>query len=164
MKAKEITLSSILTALTITILYLNLLLPISTISILTLASLLIPIALIRGSMKSAFLVYISSSILGFFILPINIILLYILFFGVYGIIKFYIEKINKLFIEILSKMLFFNIILVSSIFIFKTFIPITITTLRIWMFFIVAQVGFLVFDYALTLLISFYIQRIHSRI
>ena len=76
MKAKEITLSAVLTALTIVILYLNLILPISTISILTLASLLIPVALIRGSMKSAIFVYIASSIIGFFILPINIIILY----------------------------------------------------------------------------------------
>lgn len=164
MKAKEITLSAVLIALTIVILYLNLLLPISTISILTLASLLIPIALIRGSMKSAILVYISSSIIGFFILPINIILLYILFFGIYGIVKFYIEKINELPLEIFIKIVFFNIILFLSFFIFKSFIAIEITKLPIWLFFIMAQIVFLVFDYALTLLISFYLERIHSKL
>lgn len=164
MKAKEITLSAVLIALTIVILYLNLLLPISTISILTLASLLIPIALIRGSMKSAILVYISSSIIGFFILPINIILLYILFFGIYGIVKFYIEKINKLTLEIFIKIIFFNVILFLSFFIFKSFIAIEITKLPIWLFGIIAQIGFLVFDYALTLLISFYLERIHPKV
>ena len=164
MKAKEITLSAVLTALTIVILYLNLILPISTISILTLASLLIPVALIRGSMKSAIFVYIASSIIGFFILPINIIILYILFFGIYGIVKFYIEKINKLPLEIFIKIIFFNIILFLSFFVFKSFIPVEITKLPIWLFLIIAQIVFLVFDYALTLLISFYLQRIHSKI
>lgn len=164
MKAKEITLSAVLTALTIIVLYLNLLLPISTLSILTLASLLIPIALIRGSMKSAIFVYIASSIIGFFILPINIIVLYILFFGIYGIVKFYIEKINKLPLEIFIKILFFNLMLFLSFFIFKAFIAIEITKLPIWMFFIIAQFAFLVFDYALTLLISFYLQRIHTKL
>ena len=164
MKAKEITLSAVLTALTIIVLYLNLLLPISTLSILTLASLLIPIALIRGSMKSAIFVYIASSIIGFFILPINIIILYILFFGIYGIVKFYIEKINKLPLEIFIKILFFNLMLFLSFFIFKAFIAIEITKLPIWMFLIIAQFAFLVFDYALTLLISFYLQRIHTKL
>ncbi len=164
MKAKEITLSAVLTALTIVILYLNLILPISTISILTLASLLIPVALIRGSMKSAIFVYIASSIIGFFILPINIIILYILFFGIYGIVKFYIEKINKLPLEIFIKIIFFNIILFLSFFVFKAFIPVEITKLPIWLFLIISQIVFLVFDYALTLLISFYLQRIHSKI
>ena len=164
MKAKEITLSAILVALTNIILYLNFLLPISTISILTLASLLIPIALIKGSIKSAFLVYIASSIIGFFILPINIILLYILFFGIYGIVKYYIEKLNKLYLEIFFKIIFCNISLFISIFVSKSFIAIEITKLPIWLLWIIAQPVFLIFDYALTLLISFYMQRIHNRI
>ncbi|MBS6502960.1 MAG: hypothetical protein KH415_15290 [Clostridium sp.] len=164
MKAKEITLSAILVALTNIILYLNFLLPISTISILTLASLLIPIALIKGSIKSAFLVYIASSIIGFFILPINIILLYILFFGIYGIVKYYIEKLNKLYLEIFFKIIFCNISLFISIFVFKSFIAIEITKLPLWLLWIIAQPVFLIFDYALTLLISFYMQRIHNRI
>lgn len=164
MKAKEITLSAILIALTIIILYLNLLLPISTISILTLASLLIPIALIRGSMKSAILVYISSSIIGLFLIPINIILLYILFFGIYGIVKYFIEKINNMPLEILFKIIFFNIILFISFFIFKTFISIQITKLPISLFWIMAQVVFLIFDYALSLLITFYLEKIHTKV
>ena len=164
MKAKEITLSAALIALTIIILYLNLLLPISTLSILTLASLLVPIALMRGSMKSAILVYVASSIIGFFILPINIIILYILFFGIYGIVKYYIEKINKLPLELLLKLIFFNIIFFIPFFIFKSFIAIEITKLPIWLFWIIAQIVFLVFDYALTLLISLYLEKIHTKI
>ena len=164
MKAKEIALSAALVALTIIILYLNLLLPISTLSILTLTSLLVPIALMRGSMKSAILVYAASSIIGFFILPINIIILYILFFGIYGIVKYYIEKINKLPLELLLKLIFFNIIFFISFFIFKSFIAIEITKLPIWLFWIIAQIVFLVFDYALTLLISFYLEKIHTKI
>ena len=164
MKAKEITLSAALVALTIIILYLNLLLPISTLSILTLTALLVPIALMRGSMKSAILVYVASSIIGFFILPINIIMLYILFFGIYGIVKYYIEKISKLPLEILLKLIFFNMILFISFFVFKFFIAMEITKLPIWLFWIIAQIVFLVFDYALTLLISFYLDRIHTKI
>ncbi|WP_066891987.1 hypothetical protein [Clostridium nigeriense] len=164
MKAKEITLSAVLIALTLIILYLNLIFPISTISILTLASLLIPVALIRGSMKSAILVYISSSIIGFFLLPINIILLYILFFGIYGIVKYFIEKIKNIPLEILLKLIFFNMIFFISFFLFKSFIAIQITKLPLGIFWILAQVVFLVFDYALSLLITFYLERIHTKL
>ena len=164
MKAKEITLSAVLIALTLIILYLNLIFPISTISILTLASLLIPVALIRGSMKSAILVYISSSIIGFFLLPINIILLYILFFGIYGIVKYFIEKIKNIPLEILLKLIIFNMIFFISFFLFKSFIAIQITKLPLGIFWILAQVVFLVFDYALSLLITFYLERIHTKL
>ena len=164
MKAKEITLSAVLIALTLIILYLNLIFPISTISILTLASLLIPVALIRGSMKSAILVYISSSIIGFFLLPINIILLYILFFGIYGIVKYFIEKIKNIPLEILLKLIFFNMIFFISFFLFNSFIAIQITKLPLGIFWILAQVVFLVFDYALSLLITFYLERIHTKL
>jgi len=98
MKAKELTLNAILIALTIIILFLNNIMPISTFTFLTIASLLIPIAIIRASVMSAFLVYISSSILGFLLLPKNIVILYFIFFGIYGIIKYYLEKINKYYL------------------------------------------------------------------
>jgi len=164
MKVREITLSAILIALTNIILYLNSLVPISTLSILTLASFLIPIALIRGSIRSALFVYIASSTIGLFILPINIVLLYISFFGIYGIVKFFIEKLNKLYLEIILKIIFFNVILFISLFIFKSFVKIEIIKLPIWLLFIISQPIFLIFDYALTLLISFYMQRIHNKI
>jgi hypothetical protein len=164
MKSKEIALSAVLVALTSIILYLNLLIPINTLSILTLASFIIPIAMIRGSIKSAFLVYIASTIIGFFFLPINIVLLYGIFFGVYGIVKCYIEKLNKLYLEIIFKLLFFNAILFILLFLFNTFLSTEIIKLPLWLIYVVSQPAFLIFDYALTLLISFYMQKIHNKI
>ena len=108
MKAKDITLGGILIALGIAILYLTTIININTIALLTLCSCLIPIAIIRSNLKTAFFVYISTSIISFFIVPINYALLYTLFFGIYGIIKFFIEKTGKLFIELILKILYFT--------------------------------------------------------
>lgn len=163
MNSKRIATNAFLIALTIIILYLNLILPISTISILTLASLIIPIALIRNSIKDAFLVYISSSIISFFLLPLNIVLLYICFFGIYGIVKYFIEKINNITLEIILKLAFFNFILIIGFLIFKSFLPINSIKIPIWLFIVLCQIIFLIFDYALTLLISFYIEKIHKK-
>ena len=164
MNSKRITTNAFFIALTIVILYLNIILPISTISILTLASFIIPITLIRNSIKDAILVYISSSIISFFLIPLNISLMYICFFGIYGIIKFFIEKLNTLYLEILLKLLFFNFILILGFLLLKSIFPINIIKISIWLFIILSEIVFLFFDYALTLLISFYLQKLHKKI
>lgn len=164
MNSKRITTNAFLVALTIVILYLNFILPISTISILTLSSFIIPITLIRNSVKDAILVYISSSIISFFLIPLNISLMYIGFFGIYGLIKYFIEKLNKLYLEVFLKLLFFNFIFLLGFLFFKAFFPISIIKISIWLFIILSEIIFLVFDYALTLLISFYLEKLHKRI
>lgn len=164
MNSKRMTTNAFFIALTIVILYLNIILPISTISILTLASFIIPLTLIRNSIKDAILVYISSSIISFFLIPLNISLMYICFFGIYGIIKYFIEKLNKLYLEILLKLLFFNFMLILGFLLLKSFFPVNIIKISIWLFIIISQIVFLFFDYALTLLISFYLQKLHKKI
>ena len=94
MKAKQIAESGILIALTIVVLYAASILPVSRLTVLTIASCFIPIAIIRTSLKNTLLIYIASSILSLFLIPINTALSYVLFFGIYGIIKYYIEKVR----------------------------------------------------------------------
>lgn len=162
MKAKDLTLGSILIALTIVILYSTSILPISTLTILTLASCLIPICIIRSSVKTGFLVYIGATTLGFFLIPIDIIIYYGLFFGVYGIIKYYIERLRNLHLEIILKLIIFNI-LFAVIFILVTFfLGNVIINLPIWIVWLLAQIVFLIFDYALTLIIGYYLNRFHK--
>jgi hypothetical protein len=164
MKSKELTIDAILIALTIIILFLNNIIPISTLTFLTIASALIPIAIIRGSVKSGFLVYITSSILGFFLLPQDIIFSYFVFFGIYGIAKHFIERLNKFSIEIILKLVFFNIILFIVYFLLSGFVNINNSNLPIYVPLLIAQVIFLIYDYGLTLLISWYFSKIHNRI
>lgn len=163
MKIKNLTLSSILVALTIILLALNTLLPISTLSILTLTSVLIPIAIIKTSIKNAILVYISSSLLGLLLLPKNIVILYILFFGIYGIIKFIVEKLNNIYYEIPLKLAFSSLILMLYYLIFKSFVNLTSIELPIYLIFIGANIVFLIYDYALTMLISIFLEKFNKK-
>lgn len=162
MKAKHIAESGILAALTIVILYAASILPISTLSVLTVASCLIPISIIRTSVKSAISVYIISSFLSFFLVKTNIAIYYTLFFGIYGVIKYFIEKINKIVLEILLKLISFNILLVIIYFIATGFLVALNIKLPLYLLWIIGQVAFLVYDYALTIIISFYLNRIHK--
>lgn len=163
MKASNIAQSGILVALTLAILYSASLLPISTLSILTIASCLIPVSIIRTSIKNTILVYLSCSILSFFFVPINIALLYTSFFGIYGIIKYFIEKLNNLIYEIIIKLIIFNILLFLIYYFFSAFIGFN-PQIALWLLLIIAQAVFLIYDYALTIIISYFINRINKHL
>ena len=126
MKARDIALGGILVALTTIVLYATSILPISTLAILTIASALIPVCIIRSNIQTSIFVYISSSLIAFFLVPINISFLYFIFFGVYGIVKFFIERIRKEKLEILFKIVFFNIAFIIGFIIMQNVLGINI--------------------------------------
>ncbi|MDO5780364.1 MAG: hypothetical protein Q4Q02_07555 [Clostridium sp.] len=180
MKAKDIALGGILVALTTIVLYSTSIIPISTLAILTIASSLIPVCIIRSNIQTSIFVYISSSLIAFFLVPINISFLYFMFFGVYGIIKYFIERIRKEKLEIALKLVFFNIAFIIGFIIMQNILGIniiaglevlvsrffdtsskTISSIILWM---VAQPVFLIYDYAMTMIITFYMERIHKNI
>ena len=164
MKSRYIAESGLLVALTLVILYATSVIPISTLSILTVASCLIPISIIRTSIKNTILVYAASSVLSFFLFPTNIALYYTLFFGVYGIIKYFIEKAKNIPLEILLKLISFNILLAIIYFITKNLLVVISPDLPLWILWLGAQIVFLVYDYALTLAISFFLRRFNKYI
>lgn len=164
MKSKNLAYGSIAVALSIVILYISLLIPINTFAILTIASCIIPIVIIKCDMKTAITVYLATSFLSFFILPINYFLSYVCVFGVYGIIKFFIEKIKKMPVELLIKVLYFGLILSIMTILAKYTSIITINTnYSLILLFILGIVLLLIYDYVLTLLISFYINKFHNK-
>lgn len=162
MKSRNMAESGVLVALTLIVLFSTSILSISTLSIMTIASCLIPIAIIRTSVKNAILVYIASSILSFMLVPTNIAIYYTLFFGIYGIVKYFIEKIRNMPLEILLKLISFNILLGITYLITKTFLSFVYPSISLWLLWLVAQVIFLIYDYALTLAISFFINRLNK--
>lgn len=163
MKSKYIAESGLLVALTVVVLYATSLFSISTLSLLTIASCLIPISIIRTSIKNTILVYIASSILSFILIPkINIPIYYTLFFGIYGIVKYFIEKARNMILEILLKLISFNILLGITYLITKSFLSVVYPSISLWLLWIAAQVVFLIYDYALTLAISFFLSRFNK--
>ena len=180
MKSKNISIAGILIAITVVMLYLTSIIPINTIAILTLVSAITPICIMRTNVKNSILVYIAAGIISFFLVPVNISILYILFFGLYGIIKFFIEKINNKIVETILKLIFMNLVLFVTIFAFenivgldiinqveniiKNFINTSNINIYKWIGVIIIQPIFIIYDYALTLVITIYIEKIHKRI
>lgn len=164
MKAKDITLGGILIALGIAILYLTTIIKINTLALLTLCSCLIPIAIIRSNLKTAFFVYISTSIISFFIVPINYAILYTMFFGIYGIIKFFIERTGKLLVEIILKILYFNFILAITLIFIDNLLPSIDINMNIGLLLCISQVVFIAYDYAMTIFLTYFLEKINKKL
>lgn len=181
MKASSITFGGILTAVSFILLYLIRLVPTNTLTLLTLLSFIPPIALMEKGVKTAILVYICSGIGSLFYMPLHISLLYLLFFGIYGILKGFIERINKSFIEWLLKLVWFNIVFFIGLFLLKIVLAIDLQVifstllsrlafLRLnsastrLLLYLLLQIAFLIFDYALTLLVGYYDEYIRKYI
>lgn len=187
MKASAITFGGILAAISMILLYLTTLVPTNTLTLLTLLSFIPPLALMEKGLKTAVLVYICSSIGSLLFVPINITLLYILFFGIYGIIKGFIERLNKTLLEIVLKLLFFNTIFLILLFLTKGILGLDLqnnlaqllsyftsnplsSTSGFLILCLIVQPIFFIYDYALTLLVGYYddyirkyLRQNHSR-
>ena len=89
--------------------------------------------------------------------------MYALFFGVYGLVKHFIEKLNKISIEIVIKLVFFNIVLTIGLLALKLFGVNIEMKFSVWIMYLLAQPVFLVYDYALSTLITMYYKKFHKK-
>lgn len=161
-KTRKITLSGFYIAISVILVYISSVIPNSKVFLLVCASAVIPMAVITVKKFYAFLIYIGTCMILFVVMPLKgIFISYALFFGIYGLIKSLIESIRKLPLEILLKLLFFNACIVSISFIFKMLlgsfpkinIPYVYAVLML-------QFIFLIYDYALTIFVSYINKKI----
>ena len=109
MKVSNITKGGILIALTLIFIYLSSLIPTNKLSLMTITSFIIILSIISLGVKTGLLVFVASSILSFFIVsPKEIVFTYILFFGLYGFVKYYIENFNNVPLELFLKLIYFS--------------------------------------------------------
>lgn len=162
--AKQIAFGGISILLTIVSLYLASTLPTNRIFFLGLSSVFLAIVVIEFGTRAAILNYISTSILGFLILPNKVILLpFISFLGYYGIIKFYIEKLDNFIFEWILKLLAFN----GGLYLVYTFTNTILLgdisiDVSIWVIIVIAEIIFIVYDYAYSVAIWYYRRKLRN--
>lgn len=166
LKTKRIALSGILGALAVICLLLATILPTNRLSLYALSSFFVAIVILESRVKAGWIFYGATSLLAFIIVPDKLgIIPYLVFFGLYGIIKFYIEKLNRLFIEYSLKFLYFNICLgigvltVSEVFGFGLNVK-----LPWWLLIIVLEIVFFVYDFVYTLFINYYKDKLRPKL
>lgn len=166
-KSKLVALGGLLLALSLISLYAASFVPGFEITLYTISSIFVPIMMIESKGKGGWLLYIASSILAFFLLPNKVAAIpYIFFFGIYGLIKFYIEKIKNPIVQIILKLCVFNIIVIVAYNFFYSlfFGTITLKDTSPFILLIAGEVFFVVYDMILSWLINYYYRRFYGRI
>lgn len=162
LKSKDIAYLGVLLGLNLLFLILSSVIETNTIILMAAAALMIGIVIVEFGGKSGSIFYIASCILGFFLTFNKVeIITYILFFGLYSLIKHIIEyKITNKVVALLLKFIFFNISLLCLYFVINQFI-----TLKLfWWMILGAEVLFLIYDYAFTVFINYYINNIRPKL
>lgn len=156
----------IYTALSIILIYLASIFPTNKLFILGICTCLIMISMMTLGLKSTITVYIATSILGLlFCASKFIVILYIFLFGVYGIVKYFIEKLNNVWLEIILKLIFFNIVCILLFVLYKIILG-NFPQLKypLYLIFIILQFVCLIYDYALTTFASYANKNIIKKI
>jgi hypothetical protein len=162
--AKKTALIGVLAAIAVIAAYLESILPVSKLSLIALASFLVSIIVIEAGIRAGILFYVVTSLLIFIVIPKKTSLIpYVLFFGYYGIVKYYIEKIRKIVPEIILKLLFFNICFYIIYYVLN-FIFLPDIKLPVYIIALAMQLVFLVYDYVYSQIIHNYNSRIRSKL
>lgn len=161
LKSKEMAYLGVLLGLNQLFIILSSVIETNTIFLFAVSALIVGIVVVEFGGKSGAVFYLASCILGFFLSFNKVeIITYIYFFGLYSLVKHLIEmKLNNKF-ALAAKYVFFNLSLIAMYFTVSLFI-----TLKLyWWMILSAQVMFVIYDYAFTMFINYYMNTIRPKI
>ena len=168
MNAKKLAFGAILTALSAALLWLGSVVPTGRIALVALASLLPAAAVLHFGLPLSFLVYAASALLSLLILPDKTCAVaYALVLGWYGPVKSIIERLDRLVLEWVIKLVLFAVVACVFYFVFTAMFLslISISALPFaWLVIPVLLAAFVLFDVAFTGLIAMYQQRVAKHI
>jgi len=165
-KSRYIAVCSLLAAISLAVLYIASIAPTGRLGIVALASLFGISAVIETNLKGCLAVYIVTAVLGFLVLPDkSALLLYVLFFGYYPILKSLAERQKKRVFEWVIKIIAANAALTLILLLFSKIIYdfIGLNWGRI-IIYLVFNICFVLFDIGVSKAIGFYLARISKKI
>lgn len=161
--ASRVALGGVLAALSLLLLYLGCMMPTGRMGMVAVAGLVPAAGVVSGGLAAGFLCYGAAGLLGLLLLPDKgCALLYLLFFGLYPMVKSLIERLRKLPVELLLKLVFFNGVLAVLWFGFSALLfPMLPEFLHSALpVFLAGNGAFLVYDYGFSKLITYYASRV----
>lgn len=166
-RTKRLTVCAMLCALGVVILLMGSFITVMDLSMAVIASLLCVVAVIEYGGAWPWMIYAATSILSLVLIPNKeVAALYAIFFGFYPIIKEKLEKRSRVFAWV-CKEIIFHIVLAACFAVWKMFFPQELTVsipIPLWVVFILMlELVFVLYDVALTRLISFYVYRLRQR-
>jgi len=161
--ALKVTLSAALTALSLVFLYLSSFAPTGKVGLVALAGLFPAAAVVSFGFSAGFLSYLGTGILALILLADKgMALLYIVFFGLYPMIKGKIEQLRFLPAELAVKFVVCNLILTVVLLFFGTvfFRAVPLAKYSKAVIYLICNVAFFAYDYGFSKVIGFYRLRI----
>ncbi|WP_024833693.1 hypothetical protein [Ruminiclostridium josui] len=164
-RAKKIALSGILLGFTVICVFLASVLPTSKLSLYAISSLFISIIIIEFGLKAGWTFYAASAVLTAVLIPRLEVLPYIVFFGVYGLLKLYFERQKSRVLEYVLKLVYFNICLLLGFVFIKEFLMMGVTlTAPVYVVAALVEIVFVVYDYVYTLFVRFYSSTLKPKL
>lgn len=163
LSSKSIALGGILAALTVLSVFLANVMPTNTFSFFVISSVFVSIILLEMGVKTAWTFYLATTFLSLILAPDKTMVIpFATFFGVYGIIKYHIEKLRKIVVEYILKLIFFNLNVVLAYFLVNAIFQTKAISdkIPVWILFLALQFIFVIYDYIYTLFINYYINRL----
>lgn len=162
--ARRIALNGILGALALISLFLATVMPTSRLALYGLSSFFVSVAIIESGIRAGWLFYGSTALLGLIIVPDKLAVVpYIIFFGFYGMAKYYIEKLGRLIPEYIIKFAYFNAALAMAWLLIKQVFIAEITLKLPWFVIIIGlEAVFLIYDLVYTMFIAYYRDKLRK--
>lgn len=161
---KKIATGGVLLALSIATLFGAVIVPGIELTLYALSSVYVMVIILEFTVNTGWIFYLASVLLTFIVIPNKAGLIpYAIFFGIYAMIKYYIEDFRKIsgVLEIILKLVFCNLMFFLGFLVFGEMFTGAIQIPEIAFPIIIAgaQVFFLAYDYILTLMVGFYLKR-----
>ena len=161
--AGRVALTGVLTALSLVFLWISAVSPAGRLGIVAIAGVFPAGAVVSAGLGAGFFCYGATSILGLILLPAKgCAVLYLVFFGLWPMVKSLLERLPSRVAEWAGKLIVFNAVLALCWFGLRTlFLPFLPPVLSAgWMVFAMGNVAFVIYDVGFSKLIAFYQARI----
>ncbi|MBE6535125.1 MAG: hypothetical protein E7677_00680 [Ruminococcaceae bacterium] len=164
-RVKQLTVCAALSAIGVVLLSIGHLIDVLDASLAVLASIVCIVAVIEYGKAAPWLVFSVTATLSLILIPPNsAALMYLMFFGYYPILKEKLERLPRVLSWVVKELIFNTAMVICIALITILFMPTTEVT--VWTYAILVllcEVVFVLYDIALTRLISFYIYKLRTR-
>lgn len=156
--SKSISYTGILMALNLVLLFSINYIPFNTLFIMAISSLFVAVIIIEFGLKVGFAYTVGINMLAFFVIYNKAqFIMYVLTFGIYGITKALIEKIDNIIVQGLVKLIYANIILAVVVYFVSQIVFLPELTVHLIIAF---EIGFIVYDYVFSKGIDYYEEKL----
>ena len=164
-------LGGMLTALSVVCMFLTNVIPVAEYALPALAGVVIMVAVVELGYKGACMVYAASAALSLLLVSnLEAVLMYVLLFGYYSILKSVFEKLRRPYFCIGLKFAVFNLAVILVYFLAIGLLGLPAETFELFgtnvplLFLVLGNVVFAIYDVGLTRLVTCYCLRYHDRV